>query len=49
MKRRISMTIDSDLYEWLEMISKREGRTLSNLVSWIIRKAFKRYYKEANE
>ena len=46
MKKKITLTIDSDLYAWLQMKSRQEGRSISNLVSWLLRQAFKNQYKE---
>ena len=46
MKKKMTITIDSDMYEWLEMMSKRESRSISNFVTILIRKAFKKHYKE---
>ena len=46
MKKKMTITIDSDMYEWLEMMSKRESRSISNFATVLIRKAFKKHYKE---
>ena len=46
MKKKMTITIDSDMYEWLEMIAHKESRSISNFVTVLIRKAFKKHYKE---
>ena len=40
-KRKITLTIDTDLYECLKLRAKREGRSISNLVCWLLNKLFK--------
>ena len=46
MKKKMTITIDSDMYEWLEMMAHKEHRSVSNFLSLLIRKAFKKHYKE---
>ena len=39
MKRAFSITIDESLYERLKRLAEEDGRTLSNLIEFLLRNA----------
>jgi len=36
--QKLTITIDRDLRKWLEMKAKKNGRSLSNYISWQLMK-----------
>ena len=41
--RRVSLKMDSKLYEQLEELAQRERRSLNNLILWLLEKAVKEF------
>lgn len=39
MKQRVSMSIDEELIAYLRAIAEQEGRSVSNLIEYLLKKA----------
>jgi len=49
MVRRLTVTLDDDIYEALEVIAAEQDRTVANLLAFLGREEVKRYQAEQEE
>ncbi len=49
MKQKISLTLDEDIVEALQIRARKEGRSISNLVEHLLKRRFLPYLEQKEE